>query len=307
MSTATAKNARRAKRTRTNDKQHALNRKYVRLQELKLVGMLQENDEVEFRYKTAVYVAKLTCDALLGVSDDPVHRLASGMRGTLAVYDKPSNWTNDCVSKYQRDNNITTPCKTNPSGFQRVVVRRLNKSLNTLRDEYMAQNFIGTATHVLRPDEIAMIAQRRSTSGQSTKRIRIEHRDEIASAAETMALIDHEPCTVATLHAQGDVRGYKNIALELEQKLQETKKALLVQERIIAHLISAAPPNDKDAHRDGERLLGLTAQYSERLERERTISEYARERIETIDRGNSLLPPQFNVNDILAEVFAQRQ
>ncbi len=307
MSNPRNNNGKRKKRARTHDKQHALVRKYVRLQELKLVGMLQENDEVEFSYKNAVFVAKLTKDGLLAVSDDPVHRMACGVRGSLAVYDKPSNWTNDCVAKYLRDNRITTPCKTNPSGFERVVVRRLSKSLNTLRNEYMAQNSIGTNTHVLRPEEIAVIAQRRSNSDTSSKRFRTESYDEIESTAETMAMIDHDPCTVATLHAQGEVRGYKNIALELEQKLQLTKRALAAQERIIAHLVSAETPANQNARQDGERLLGLTAKYSERLERERSIVEYANERIRSIDKGNSLLPPQFEITDILAEVFAQNK
>ena len=55
------------------------------------------------------------------------------------------------------------------------------------------------------------------------------------------------------------------------------------------------------------KLLGLTAQNCERLETEHNIEAYTAERIRTIDDGNSLLPPQLEITEILAEILKPLQ
>jgi len=198
---------------RRRESAHANDRKHVRLAHLKLVDLIRTNDTIRFTYKERVFDGHVTIDSLLALPRHALHTLADRSDDAHSYYRLPSNLTNDCLRVYYHGE----PSSTNPSGYERIRHVPSGKTLNELRDAYMA-------TYDDDDDDLSPPppSKRRATAAPTTTPLGDECARVLADGA----------VTIATLQAEGRVRGYKDIATALQRKLAEHRKLLLA---VLAH------------------------------------------------------------------------
>lgn len=104
----------------------------VKLSDLVKGGVVQVGDEVTFVYMKIAYSATIGAAGELVCARHRLHTRASRHTTEWSYYVYPTTWTNDCIAAAGRDGLV----KTNPSGWDRVIVKRTGTPLSALRDQY---------------------------------------------------------------------------------------------------------------------------------------------------------------------------
>jgi len=280
---------------RRKESEYAAQRKLVRLPELKLVDLVRTGDKLEFVYRGKKFEAAVTKEGFMKATT----RMSETKRASPGegeeggpVYQRPSNFTLDCVESYWRDKNTTAEeaCRTNPSGYERVRHVQLNKSLNELRDEYM-QTFAASG-QVKTPKDVSQdIAQRtlgrskrkrqqgdgdgaslassgegspaRAGAGQEEKRLTVGE-----AASKAAKILTKEPITVATLRAENNVKGYKMIAERLEGVVGNLAQCVLTYETLLERVFSEHETRKGAVYEDVKRTVAVFQ------EQQRLASQY---------------------------------
>jgi len=163
-----------------------MQRKRIKLIHLKAADYVATDDRLEYTYKGRVFSACVGRDGHIVAAAHAAQK-PSAVDGERAYYVRPSAFTNDCVSVFWADEatkgstRSRSDCLTNPNGFERVVHKKSNKTLNELRDEYMQERVVqarkrrhlAPADEVETPDEIvdaldAKVSAAPSSSASST-------------------------------------------------------------------------------------------------------------------------------------------
>jgi len=241
---------------------HANQRKQIRLIELKSVDLVATDDALQFVYKDRVFSATVSKSGHIAAEHKSVHK-PFYIVDNVSYYQRPSNFTNDCVSVYWDElidsSVVRTDCHTNPSGYERIKHIKSGKTLNQLRDEYMKTHISNAKNTLLQsvpvdelrsPEDIVNALELKSAPDKKRKRVPpsrtdddytlvdfvvTEHGDDGDDASSKNAadvgsnvasLLADSTTTIATLRASGRGRGYKQIAEVLQQKLAKRSQAL---------------------------------------------------------------------------------
>lgn len=201
---------------------HAAARKAVDVATLLHVKLLAADDALVFSYNGRDFAARVAASGCIVAPVHAAHTRANSTRDGESWYKLPSHFTNDCVAAYWADVGTPGACRTNPSGYERVVHVRTQRTLNSLRDECM---------------------QRFCTSTVGAKRRRIaQHVD-----PDIVSVLADPAVTIATIRAHHKHAGYKDIAEMLETKLALHREALVRlasgdRDVLVARLEAALPP-----------------------------------------------------------------
>lgn len=188
-----------------------MQRKLIRLIDLKALDYVKTGDELRYTYKGRVFTATVgQCGHIVAAAHEK-HRPHT-TDDAKSYYLRPSKFTNDCVTVYWHDleksDAVRQECLTNPNGFERIVHVKSGRTLNELRDAYMREHVVGgrqrrhvaVADDVRSPEDIVGTIETKangssssSSSGSNQQPSKRRREDAAAAAAadEEYMLVDY--------------------------------------------------------------------------------------------------------------------